>query len=77
MATADRVGAEAAERILTAMHAAHVLQQDLADQSGIPRETLSRKLKRSPDTLTIRDIARIADALGLTFEELAFGTVAA
>lgn len=73
MSAAEQVGQAAAARILAAMTAQGVLQEHLAEATGIPRETLSRKLKRKPETLSLADIALIAEALARPFEELAWG----
>lgn len=73
MATEERVGQAVADRITEAMEHAGIKRQRLAALAGIPRETLARKLERAPQTLTLSEVARLADALEVTFEELAFG----
>lgn len=67
------MGQAVAGRITEAMELAGIKRQQLAARAGIPRETLARKLERAPQTFTLSEVARLADALEVTFEELAFG----
>lgn len=52
------------DRIATGMKDLGLSVKALADETGIPRVTLMRRLDR-PETLTIAEVNRISDALGI------------
>ncbi len=55
------------------MDAAGIKREQLARLSGVPRETLARKLDRVPEDFKLAELVRIAAALEQPFEFLAWG----
>ena len=52
--------------------AADITVETLSNSTGIPKRTLDRKFTTSPETFTLRELALIADALGVdVFEAVA------
>jgi transcriptional regulator with XRE-family HTH domain len=64
-----------ADRIKDAMETSGISVSKLAELTGIPRMTLSRRLA-NPTTFTLGELVRIAEVLGITTESLVIAEAA-
>jgi transcriptional regulator with XRE-family HTH domain len=74
MGTPTRVSS-LADRLRGHIERANQTEKRLADESGIPRTTLHRRLI-DPSSFTLSELEAVVPLLGITLDELLFGDVA-
>ena len=71
METHEALARQIADEVRAAMARAGISQRDLADRTGLPLVTLSRRLTGKGKPFDVGELALIADVLGLSLVELA------
>ena len=69
-------GTAISRRIYSLIEAQGTSRAAIADQAGIPTTSFYRKLDRTPEEFSVRDLGLIANALGVTLPTLIEGEAA-